>query len=126
MCSFFFREFQLITVTFLIHDSYMNWSWSTRFVSLKKCVGFSIFFSQYSNNEQPVPLVFLADETFPLSQNCMKPFSTKHLLEKMRIFNYRLSWFIWVSQNAFCIWTNTFRLFSTRALLIPEKAKPII
>ena len=38
---FFFRELQLITVLLLICHSYM--SWSTRFVSLKLCVGFSIF-----------------------------------------------------------------------------------
>ena len=41
MLSFFFRELQLITVLLLICDSYMRWS--TRFVSLKLCVGFSIF-----------------------------------------------------------------------------------
>ena len=41
MPSFFFRELQLITVLLLICDSYM--SWNTRFVSLKLCVGFSIF-----------------------------------------------------------------------------------
>ena len=38
---FLFRELQLITVLLLICDSYM--SWSTRFVSLKLCMGFSIF-----------------------------------------------------------------------------------
>ena len=38
---FFFRELQLITFLLLICDSYMNWS--TKFVSLKLCVGFSIF-----------------------------------------------------------------------------------
>ena len=41
MPSFFFRELQLITVLLLICDSYT--SWSTKFVSLKLCVGFSIF-----------------------------------------------------------------------------------
>ena len=40
MLSFFFRELQLITALFLICDSYM--SWTTRFVSLKLCVEFSI------------------------------------------------------------------------------------
>ena len=40
-CPFFFPELQLITVLLLICDSYM--SWSTRFVSLKLCVGFSSF-----------------------------------------------------------------------------------
>ena len=34
-------ELQLITVLLLIYDSYMNWS--TSFVSLELCVGFSIF-----------------------------------------------------------------------------------
>ena len=38
---FFFCKLPLITVLLLIWDSYM--SWSTRFVSLKLCVGFSIF-----------------------------------------------------------------------------------
>ena len=35
---FVFRRLQLITVLLLICDSYVNWS--TRFVSLKLCVGF--------------------------------------------------------------------------------------
>ena len=41
MPSFFFGEFHLSTVLLLICDSYM--SWSTKFVSLKVCLGFSIF-----------------------------------------------------------------------------------
>ena len=45
MLSFFFRELQLITVLLLICDSYM--SWSPRFVSLKICVEFSIFWSRF-------------------------------------------------------------------------------
>ena len=38
---FFFHELQLITVLLLICNSYT--SWSTWFISLKLCVGFSIF-----------------------------------------------------------------------------------
>ena len=38
---FFYRELQLIAVLLLIWDCYM--SWSTRFISVKLCVGFSIF-----------------------------------------------------------------------------------
>ena len=45
MLSFFFREFQLITVLLLICDTYMNWN--TSFVSLKLCVGFSTFNSAW-------------------------------------------------------------------------------
>ena len=40
MPSFFLRELQLITDLLLIRDSYM--SWSTRLISLKEYVGFSI------------------------------------------------------------------------------------
>ena len=40
-CALFFHNLQLITVLFLVRDSYM--SWSTRFMSLKVCVGFWIF-----------------------------------------------------------------------------------
>ena len=47
-CFFFFRKLQLITVLLLICDSYM--SWSTEFVSLKLCAGFSIIGS--------IPLLF--------------------------------------------------------------------
>ena len=38
---FFFHELQLIVVLLLIRSSYT--SWSTRAISLKLCVGFSIF-----------------------------------------------------------------------------------
>ena len=41
MQSFFFREFQLITVLLLIRNFYM--SWSTRFVSQKVIKGYFIF-----------------------------------------------------------------------------------
>ena len=39
--SFFFRKFQFITFSLSICDFYM--SWITGFVSVKLCVGFSIF-----------------------------------------------------------------------------------
>ena len=39
--SCFFRELQLITILILIDNAYA--SWSTRFISLKLCVGFSFF-----------------------------------------------------------------------------------
>ena len=43
MHYFFFRELQLITVLILICNFYS--SLSTKFISLKLCVGFSIFYS---------------------------------------------------------------------------------
>ena len=41
MHSSFFREHQPMTVLILLYDSYMSW-WSTRFISLKVYVEFSI------------------------------------------------------------------------------------
>ena len=41
LLSFFYHELQLITVLLLIRYSYT--SWSTWFITLKLCVGFSIF-----------------------------------------------------------------------------------
>jgi len=37
------------------------------------------------------PHVFVADDAFPLKKFIMKPYSSRHLDEKKRIFNYRLS-----------------------------------
>ena len=68
-------------------------------------------FWQWFNNEQRFPLVFVGENSFPLSQNCMKSYSTKHLLEEMCIFSYRLSQFRRVSENTFGIRTNTFKWF---------------
>ena len=39
-----------------------------------------------------------------------------------RAFDYRLSRFRRISENGLGIWRNRFRLFSTRALLTPDKA----
>ena len=45
----FFRKLQLVTVLLFFGDSYT--SWSARFVTLKKCVVFSIFvFFMFSLN----------------------------------------------------------------------------
>ena len=52
----------------------------------------------------------------------MKPYGIKNALEMERIFDYRLSRFRRISENGFGIWSNRFCLFSTRALLTPDKA----
>ena len=52
----------------------------------------------------------------------MKPYVLKNASDMERIFDYRLSRFKRISENRFGIWSNRFRLFSTRALLTPDKA----
>ena len=62
-------------------------------------------------DETPVPFMFVADDAFPLTDRCMKPYSQRSLDDIKRIFGYRLSRFRRVSENGFEIWSSRFRLF---------------
>ena len=68
-------------------------------------------------------MVFVGDDAFPLSVNCTKPFSKKSLSDAARVFNYRVSRFRRISENAFGIWINRFSLFATKAALKPGKVE---
>ena len=50
-----------------------------------------------------IPFLFVADEAFPLTTFCMKPYAHNNLSEEKRIFNYRLSRFRRISENTFGI-----------------------
>ena len=73
-------------------------------------------------NLEPLPFVFVADDAFALTENCMKPYPQSGLTEEQRVFNYHLSRFRRISENTFGIWSNRFRVFNTRLCLAPEKA----
>eukprot|EP00794_Sanderia_malayensis_P017912 gene17912-biopygen12902 len=77
-------------------------------------------------SDVPVPYVFVADNAFPLGRNCMKPYPDRALEDKKRIFNYRLSRFRLVSENAFGILTNVFRVFSSTMNLHPDNATSVV
>ena len=53
----------------------------------------------------------------------MKPYGRKYLSDVERVFDHRCSRFRRISENAFRIWSNRFRLFATSASLTPERAK---
>ena len=44
-----------------------------------------------SNRESEVPYIVAADDAFPLTAYCMKPYSSQKLSDSKRIFGYRLS-----------------------------------
>ena len=69
-----------------------------------------------------MPYVFLADDAFSLGKHCLKPYSQSGLTPIKRIFNYRLARVRRVTENAFGILTNRFRVFTTRMCLDPDKA----
>ena len=72
-----------------------------------------------------MPYVFLADDAFPFGKHCLKPYSQIGLTPMKRVFNYRLSKFCRVIENAFGILTNRFRVFTTKMYLDPDKATTI-
>ena len=76
--------------------------------------------------DEETPFVFVADSAFPLSENCMKPYPEKGLTDQKRIFNYKLSRFRRVTENAFGIMTSIFRIYSTKINLDPDKAISVV
>ena len=75
----------------------------------------------YQENVE-VPYIFVADDAFPLGMHCMKPFAQTKLVDRNRVFNYRLSRMRQLSENVFGIWVSRFRVFLTTIALSPEKA----
>ena len=73
-----------------------------------------------------MPYVFVGDDAFPLAENMMKPYALRNLDVPSRVYNYRLSRARRVSENAFGILTNRFRVLLSRILVAPEKAQTIV
>ena len=72
-----------------------------------------------------IPYVLVGYYAFPLSHYMMKPYPQKNLCSDKSIFNYRLSRARRISENAFGILANRWRVFCKPFLLKPEKVKLI-
>lgn len=74
------------------------------------------------NTQTVLPYVIVGDRAFRLSTHMMKPFTRNdaHLDVKKAIFNYRLSRARRVSENAFGLLSQVFRIFYTPIALKPE------
>ena len=62
------------------------------------------------------------DDAFPLKTHHMKPYPFKKFRDSKRIFNYRLSRARRVSENAFGILMNWFRVVDEKMYLSPKKS----
>lgn len=69
---------------------------------------------------------FIGDEGFPLSTNFMRPFSGRHLDERKRIFNYRLSRARRTIENAFGILVSRWRVLQKSISMQPNIVDKII
>ena len=73
-----------------------------------------------------MPFVLVGDEAFGLKSYMMKPYPARLLGDYERIYNYRLSRARRVSENAFGILTNRFRVFEKHIPLSPDKCTVVI
>lgn len=69
---------------------------------------------------------FVADDAFKLSKNIMKPYSSKDLTYKQKIFNYRISRARRTVESAFGIFSQKWRIFQTAISMLPETADLIV
>lgn len=75
--------------------------------------------------EHLLPYVVVADDAFPLKENLIKPFPWRGLTKEERIANYRISRARRVSENAFGIMANRFRVFLSPMQLNPENVEKV-
>lgn len=67
-----------------------------------------------------LPMVIVADEAFPLTTYIMRPYPGRDLPNDKAIYNYRLSRARRISENAFGILQQKFRIFTRRLQGNPE------
>ncbi|XP_046395733.1 protein ANTAGONIST OF LIKE HETEROCHROMATIN PROTEIN 1-like [Ischnura elegans] len=80
------------------------------------------------NSDKVLPCVLVGDEAFRLHTNMMRPYPRTDAAanERKAIFNYRLSRARRVSENAFGLLSQTFRIFYTPIHLLPSRVDDAI
>ena len=71
------------------------------------------------------PYVIVADDAFPLKTNLMKHYSFRGVPYEKHVTNYRISRARRVSENAFGILANRFRIFLPAIQLSPENTEKV-
>lgn len=74
----------------------------------------------------PMPSVVVGDEAFPLKTYLLRPYPGKALPIDKRVFNYRLSRARRISENAFGILAQRWRIFQRRINLHPSKCEKLV
>ena len=76
----------------------------------------NIEFWEPLENDDVVPFVSVANNAFSLTNGIMKPYPDKGLTDKKEIFGYCLSYYRRVTENAFGIMANVFRVFIQKSI----------
>uniref|UniRef100_A0A3P8ZT25 DDE Tnp4 domain-containing protein n=1 Tax=Esox lucius TaxID=8010 RepID=A0A3P8ZT25_ESOLU len=74
----------------------------------------------------PVPFVMVGDEAFPMKPYLLRPYPGRRIPEEMHIFNCRLSRARRISENAFGILTQRWRVYQHQMQVGPDTADGII
>ena len=85
----------------------------------------SLAFIQGSSTDK-ISYHIVGDDTFPMTENLMKPYPHRNLDKKNQIFNYRLSRARRVVENAFGILALRWRVLLTTIKLSPDKVTYVI
>ena len=72
------------------------------------------------------PYMFVGDEAFPLKSYMQRPYPGRHLPERKRIFNYRLSCARRTIENTFGILVARWRIFHRPINVHPDKVSSIV
>ena len=79
------------------------------------------------NSSESLPLVFVADDAFPLRKNIMKPYPRQGLCDhEKKVFNYRLSRARRISENTFGIMAMRWRVLRQTLEVTPDHAIIIV
>ncbi|CAK1600782.1 unnamed protein product [Parnassius mnemosyne] len=73
-----------------------------------------------------MPYVFIADDTFPLRPDMLKPYREADLSSYKKNFNYRLSRARRIVENAFGILASRFRIYHTQINLEPNNIEKVV
>ncbi|CAB4037701.1 Hypothetical predicted protein, partial [Paramuricea clavata] len=74
----------------------------------------------------PMPYVIVGAEAFPLKTYLLRPYPGRDLSIDKRIFNYRLSRARRISENAFGLLAQRWRIFQRRINLHPEQCEKVV
>ena len=96
--------FKNSTMYFALKNNKLNWLDPCRLLLTEN--------DEIDQHSSSVLFVFVADDAFQLTSYCMKPYVRKNMTDMQRIFDYRLSRKCRVTENAFDILVNRFRVFS--------------